>query len=124
LAPMFVASGDAQAAAVVSLTVTLLWIAACYQVFDALQLGAGFCLRGAGDTRFPAVMLLLLSWMVFLPLTHLLTFESGRGPIAALPGFGLGAVGGWWAAVIYVVLLGLALGARWSSGRWMSMRLV
>jgi|GEM_PF-139841 len=124
LAPMFVASGDADAAAVVSLTVTLLWIAACYQVFDALQLGAGFCLRGAGDTRFPAVMLLLLSWMVFLPLTHLLTFESGRGPITALPGFGLGAVGGWWATVIYVVLLGLALGARWSSGRWMSMRLV
>jgi MATE family multidrug resistance protein len=124
LAPLFVSTGDPNAAALVSLTATLLWIAACYQVFDGLQLGAGFCLRGAGDTRFPAVMLLLLSWAVFLPLTHVLTFGAGTGPIAALPGLGLGAVGGWWAAVIYIVLLGCALAARWSSSRWMSMRLM
>ena len=124
LASQFVSADDPHAAAVVSLTATLLWIAACYQVFDGLQLGSGFCLRGAGDTRFPAVMLLLLSWTVFLPLTHVLTFETGGGPIAALPGLGLGAVGGWWAAVIYIVLLGCALASRWSSRRWMSMRLV
>jgi MATE family multidrug resistance protein len=124
LASLFVAADDPAAAAVVSLTASLLWIAACYQLFDGLQLGSGFCLRGAGDTRFPAVMLLLLSWAVFLPLTHVLTFASGQGPIAALPGFGLGAVGGWWAAVVYIVLLGFALAWRWHSGRWMSMRLL
>ena len=115
---------DPNAAAVVSLTATLLWVAACYQLFDGLQLGSGFCLRGAGDTRFPAVMLLLLSWTVFLPLTHVLTFEAGAGPIAALPGFGFGAVGGWWAAVIYILCLALALAGRWSSRRWMSMRVL
>ena len=54
----------------------------------------------------------------------MLTFACGEGPIAALPGFGLGAVGGWWAAVVYIVLLGLALAWRWHSGRWMSMRLL
>lgn len=123
LASFFVSAADPNAAAVVSLTATLLWVATCYQIFDGLQLGAGFCLRGAGDTRFPAVMLLLLSWTVFLPLTHVLTFETGEGPIGSLPGFGFGAVGGWWAAVIYIVLLGLILAARWSSSRWMSMRL-
>jgi MATE family multidrug resistance protein len=123
LASLFVSAGDPDAAAVVSLTATLLWIAACYQLFDGLQLGAGFCLRGAGDTRFPAVMLLILSWTVFLPLTHVLTFETGSGPLASLPGFGMGAVGGWWAAVVYIVLLGIALAARWSSRRWMAMRL-
>lgn len=122
LAPFFVSAGDADAAAVASLTVTLLWIAACYQLFDGLQLGCGFCLRGAGDTRFPAVMLLLLSWTVFLPLTHVFTFRTGEGPVAALPGLGAGAPGGWWAAVVYIVLLGIALAARWRHGRWMSMR--
>ena len=95
----------------VSLTATLLWIAACYQVFDGLQLGSGFCLRGAGDTRFPAVMLLLLSWTVFLPLTHVLLRERG-GPCALRasawePSADVGAV-------VYIVMLGMAWG-RWHS---------
>jgi len=123
LASLFVSAADPNASAVVSLTATLLWVAACYQLFDGLQLGAGFCLRGAGDTRFPAVMLLVLCWTVFLPLTHVLTFASGEGPIAQLPGFGFGAVGGWWAAVVYIFALALALAGRWASRRWMSMRL-
>jgi MATE family multidrug resistance protein len=123
LGSLFVSAADPNAGAVVSLTATLLWVAACYQLFDGLQLGSGFCLRGAGDTRFPAVMLLLLSWTVFLPLTHVLTFESGRGPIPQIPGFGFGAVGGWWAAVIYILALALALAGRWASRRWMAMRL-
>jgi MATE family multidrug resistance protein len=124
LGAFFVSPTDPQAPAVISLTATLLWVAACYQLFDGLQLGSGFCLRGAGDTRYPAAMLLLLSWTVFLPLTHVLSFASGEGPVAALPGFGLGAVGGWSAAVIYVLTLALALAGRWSSRRWMSMRVV
>jgi MATE family multidrug resistance protein len=123
LGPVFVSEADPNAAAVVSLTATLLWVAACYQVFDGLQLGSGFCLRGAGDTRFPAVMLLLLSWTVFLPLTHILTFETGQGPIAQLPGLAFGVVGGWWAAVVYILMLALALAGRWASRRWMSIRL-
>ena len=123
LSALFVSSDDPHAAAVVALASTLLWVAACYQLFDGLQLGSSFCLRGAGDTRFPAVMLLLLSWTVFLPLTHVLTFESGAGPIADLPGFGFGAIGGWWAAVVYILSLALALAGRWASRRWMSLRL-
>ena len=72
LLPMFVAAADPQAAAVIALGGTLLWIAAAYQFFDGLNIGCGFCLRGAGDTRFPAYLLLVLAWGVFVPLTHLL----------------------------------------------------
>ena len=121
LAPLFVTGSDPDAAAVVALTVKLLWIAACYQLFDGLQLGTGFCLRGAGDTRFPALLLLVLSWGMFLPLAHVLTFEQGAGPIAALPGLGLGSAGGWWASVAYIVALGFALSGRWASRRWMAL---
>lgn len=116
-------SGAGEAAELVVLASTLLWVAACYQFFDGLQLGAGFCLRGAGDTRYPALALLVLSWVVFLPLAHMLTFESGSGPIEALPGIGAGSVGGWWAAVLYVTLLAVVLGARWWSGRWIKLRI-
>ncbi|MGE0310960.1 MAG: MATE family efflux transporter [Lautropia sp.] len=113
------AGGDAT---LVALGSTLLWVAACYQFFDGLQLGAGFCLRGAGDTRFPALALLLLSWLVFLPLVHVLTFDGGAGPIAALPGIGAGSVGGWSAAVVYVTLLAVVLVSRWRSDRWTRIR--
>ena len=116
------AGGVDEAADLVVLASTLLWIAACYQFFDGLQLGAGFCLRGAGDTRYPALVLLILSWAVFVPLAHMLTFETGNGLVDGLPGFGAGSIGGWWAAVVYVCLLAVVLGARWRSGTWMQMR--
>ncbi len=116
--PWFVAAGDADAAKVVALGCTLLWIACCYQLFDGLNLGAGFCLRGAGDARVPALLLLALSWLVFVPLTHALSFAPGQGWVDWLPQYGLGAAGGWWAAVVYVLLLGSMLFLRWRSLAW------
>ena len=123
LMPLFVTAADPDAAAVVALGATLLWIAAAYQFFDGLNIGCGFCLRGAGDTRFPAIALLLLAWGVFVPLVHLLAFAPGEGWIDGVPGAGWGAVGGWIAAVAYVGLLGSTLAWRWRSGRWQAMTL-
>lgn len=118
LLPTFVNAADPAAAEVVSLGVVLLWIAAGYQLFDGLNLGSGFALRGAGDVRFPAVIFLLLSWGVFVPLAHSLSFAPGAGWVHFLPQFGYGAEGGWYAILVYVVLLGGALYWRWHSGKW------
>ncbi|MGB0127167.1 MAG: MATE family efflux transporter [Rhodocyclaceae bacterium] len=118
LMPLFITQTDPDAAAVVQLGVTLLWLAACYQGFDGLNIGASFCLRGAGDARVPAILVLGLAWGLYLPLAHSLTFAPGEGWIGALPQYGLGAVGGWCAAVAYVMALGTALWWRWRSGAW------
>ena len=123
LLPMFVTAADADAQQVIALGVGLLWIAAAYQLFDGLNIGCGFCLRGAGDTRFPALLLLALAWGVFVPLTHLLAFAPGEGWVDSVPGLGWGATGGWFAAVAYVGLLGSALLWRWRSRRWQAMTL-
>ena len=123
LMPFFVATGDPQATDVVRLGVVLLWIAAGYQLFDGLQLASGLALRGAGDVRVPAVIFLGLSWGVFVPLAHMLSFGPGQGWFDALPQFGYGAVGGWVALLAYVVLLGGALHLRWRSGLWRKIRL-
>jgi MATE family multidrug resistance protein len=123
LLPLFVGSHDADAAAVVALGAPLLWLAACYQAFDGLNLGSGFCLRGAGDVRVPALLVACLSWLLWVPLTHALTFAPGAGWVSFLPQYGYGAVGGWSAAVVYVVLLGLGLWLRWRSGAWRRVRL-
>lgn len=123
LLPTFLDAGDPSRPAVVELGVLLLWIAAGYQVFDGLNMGSGFALRGAGDVRVPAVLFFALSWGVFVPLAHALSFAPGQGWVDVLPQFGFGAVGGWSALLIYVVLLGSALHLRWRSASWRKVRI-
>ena len=118
LLPLFTGAHDASSALVVALSQRLLWIAAGYQLFDGLNMGSGFCLRGAGDATVPAVLVLALSWLFFLPLAHVLSFAPGQGWFDLLPQFGLGAAGGWVAVVVYVLVLGLVLLARWRSRAW------
>jgi MATE family multidrug resistance protein len=116
--PLFTNGADPDAARVVVRGATLLWIAAGYQLFDGLNISCSACLRGAGDVRLPAVMVLALSWLVFVPLAHSLSFAKGMGWVDWLPQFGLGAVGGWFAALIYICCLGTMLFLRWYSGAW------
>jgi multidrug resistance protein, MATE family len=121
--PLFVNAADPQAADVVALGVVLLWIAAGYQLFDGLQLGSGFALRGAGDVRVPAVIFFGLAWGVFVPLAHMLSFAPGAGWFDLLPQFGFGAVGGWFALLVYVILLAVAMHLRWRASAWQKIRL-
>jgi multidrug resistance protein, MATE family len=116
--PFFTNAADPQAAAVVARGASLLWIAAGYQLFDGLNISSSACLRGAGDVSLPAIMVLALSWLFFVPLAHSLSFAPGTGWVDWLPQFGLGAVGGWLAALAYICCLGLMLFLRWRSGAW------
>jgi MATE family multidrug resistance protein len=116
--PFFTNRADPDAAGVVTRGCELLWIAAGYQLFDGFNISSSACLRGAGDVRLPAIMVLALSWLLFVPLAHSLSFAPGTGWVGWLPQFGLGAVGGWFAAVAYVCCLGLMLFFRWWSGAW------
>ncbi len=116
--PFFTNGADPQAANVVARASVLLWIAAGYQLFDGFNISSGACLRGAGDVRLPAVMVLALSWLLFVPLAHSLSFAPGGGWVDWLPQFGLGAIGGWFAALTYVCCLGLMLYLRWWSRAW------
>jgi len=123
LLPLFTQAGDAEAASAVVLGERLLWFAAIYQVFDGLNMGSGLCLRGAGDVVIPAALVIPVSWMIFVPLAHALTFTPGQGWVNFLPQFGYGAIGGWAALVIYVMLLGTTMCLRWLSGAWQRIRL-
>ena len=118
LIPLFVNASDPHAGAVIALGRTLLWFAAGYQIFDGLNLGAGFCLRGAGDMRVPTLAIIFLSWFVFVPFTHIFTFAPGEGWVDFLPQFGYGAIGGWGVALVYCCVLGSLIYLRWHSGAW------
>jgi MATE family multidrug resistance protein len=123
LIPAFIADNDPQALAVTQLGVTIMWVAAAYQLFDGLNFGCSFSLRGAGDAIVPAACVLAMSWIVFVPLAHMLSFEPGGGWVNGLPQFGLGALGGWIAALIYIVMNSLVLLLRWRSHAWEKIRL-
>jgi MATE family multidrug resistance protein len=123
LVPLFVNSADPRAAEVIALCSRLLWLAAAYQFFDGANFASAFCLRGAGDARVPALIVLACGTLLFLPLTHLLTFAPGEGWFDGAPGFGFGAVGGWSAILVYVLAIGAALWLRWKQGAWKAIRL-
>jgi multidrug resistance protein, MATE family len=121
--PFFTNDAEPNAAQVVRQGCTLLWIAAGYQLFDGLNISSGAILRGAGDVRLPALMVLALSWLLFVPLAHSLSFAPGQGWVGWLPQFGFGAVGGWFAALIYIFCLGIMLFLRWRSRAWQRIEL-
>jgi MATE family, multidrug efflux pump len=119
LAALFVDPGDVNAASVLQLSATLLGLAAVYQIFDGLNLGASFALRGAGDVHVPARLATASSLLVLIPVAHTLTFDAANAWVLGLPQAGWGAVGGWIALAVYVAVLGTSLAARWLSRRWM-----
>jgi MATE family multidrug resistance protein len=121
--PFFTGAHDADSAAAVAIGLRLLWLAAGYQFFDGLNLGSSMCLRGAGDVRVPALLVLPVSMLLFVPLAHVLTFAPGQGWVDFLPQLGWGAVGGWVAVLVYVMVLGTTLFLRWRSRAWQMIRL-
>jgi MATE family, multidrug efflux pump len=123
IVPLFTSGTDAEAAALIALSIQLLWVATIYQFFDGMNLASGLALRGAGDAVVPAVLVIALSWLVFVPLAHMFTFAPGAGWFDVLPQTGWGAFGGWAALVIYVCLLGVTLFLRWRSGAWKTIRI-
>ena len=120
LLPWFINAADPQSPQVVATGCTVLWIAAGYQLFDGLNISERLMPARRRRRAPPALMVLGLSWMIFVPLAHILSFKPGAGWVDWLPQFGWGAVGGWLAALAYICLLGMMLFLRWRSGAWRS----
>ena len=99
------------AAQMVALGSRVMVIAAVFQIFDALGIALTGALRGAGDTHWPGLVSVALSW-VFLIL-------GGNLMIRFWPE--LGSIGPWLAASGYIISVGLALFVRFLRGKWRSM---
>ena len=84
--------------------------AAVFQVFDAVAIIITGALRGAGDTVWPGIVTVLLSWSCII----------GGGSLLIRVAPQLGSIGPWIGASAYIVLLGLAVLVRFLGGRWRS----
>jgi len=88
-------------AEIIELGATLLGIAAAFQLFDGVQGVAAGALRGAGDVRFPFFANVAGHWLVGFPVALLLAFRVG-----------MGAAGLWWGLLSGLVVVSVALLAR------------
>ena len=89
-------------AGVIAAGITLLRIAALFQIFDGLQVVATGALRGLGDTRTPAYAHLVGYWIFGMPVAWILCFRYGWG------------VSGIWAGLtIALVMIGVILLYVW-----------
>jgi MATE family multidrug resistance protein len=102
VAPQWIARLFTPEAEVIAGAVTLLRIAAFFQLFDGLQVVATGALRGAGDTRTPMVFHLMGYWVIGLPLGVWLCFARGWGAAGLWAGLSLG-----------LILIGIVLTLAW-----------
>ncbi len=87
---------------------------AAFQFFDGVAMSLNGALRGAGDTRWPGVATIVLSWTVIV--------GGGWAMVYLAPG--LESVGPWMAAAAYIVLLSAAVLVRFLGGKWRTMSVV
>jgi len=82
-----------------SVGVTLLAMAALFQVVDAMQVMALGLLRGVQDTTVPMVIATISYWVIGMPTAYVLAFTLGMGPA----GLWLGLVVGLSFAAIFMM---------------------
>jgi MATE family multidrug resistance protein len=77
-------------AAVIATGVTLLRVAAAFQLFDGVQGVTTGALRGLGDTRTAMVANLVGHWLIGLPFAAFVAFQLGYGVVGLWVGLSLG----------------------------------
>ncbi|MBB3113720.1 putative MATE family efflux protein [Paenibacillus phyllosphaerae] len=98
-------------AAVYETAVSLIHLTACVQLFTGANIIFGGGLRGIGDTTFLSRTALALNWLLFIPLTILLTRVLDWGQ-----------TGAWSALCMLIVLTAVANGWRYLTIDWMRVK--
>lgn len=90
----------------------LMWVA-LFQVSDGLCVTYSFALRGAGDTRAPALLFAWCCWGIFV--------TGGLSVSYFAPHWGVG--GPWAMCTLYIIVLGVLLWRRFHTEEWRRIRL-
>jgi MATE family multidrug resistance protein len=65
---------------VAGVAVSLLFMAAVFQISDGLQVGSFGALRGLKDTRIPMIVNFISYWVIGFPAGYMLGISLGYGP--------------------------------------------
>ena len=102
LAPRIIVRAFTPDPRVMRIGITLLFVAAAFQLFDGLQTVATGALRGAGETRIPMFSSFVAYWILGLPLGYYLGFTRR-----------LGAMGLWTGLAFSLMVIGTSLVLAW-----------
>jgi multidrug resistance protein, MATE family len=80
--PSWIAGVYTHDPAVKEMAVSLLSLAAIFQISDGLQVAGAGALRGLKDTRIPMLITVTAYWLIGLPLGYTLGIAQGWGPRA------------------------------------------
>lgn len=94
-------------------TVILLRFVAVYSLFDTMNIIYASAIKGAGDTRFVMLMILVVSLFVLVIPTYI-----------AIEILDFGLMASWGIASVYVIFLGLIFLFRFLQGKWQKMRVI
>ncbi len=111
--PFASGSDPVRFAEIAPLTAVLLRFVAAYSIFDTMNIVFASAIKGAGDTRFVMLMIVVLSGFGLVLPTWL-----------AIGVFGMGIMAGWTIATVYVSALGIAFLLRFLGGKWKSMKVI
>ena len=100
LFPVAIVSLYTDAAEVVELAASLLFLAAIFQLSDGLQICANGGLRGLKDTRMPMLYTMIAYWPVGIGTGYWLTFEAEWGPA----GMWVGMIAGLTTAAVLLTI--------------------
>jgi MATE family multidrug resistance protein len=96
-----------------STTIVLLRYVALYTVFDGFTISFVSALRGAGDTRFPLIAIVAVSYGIVVVPSWLL-YATGHATIYRL----------WACVAACVIVLSVVMLFRFLGGKWRSMRVI
>jgi MATE family multidrug resistance protein len=90
LIAIFLSPDDPQRGTIIGIAVSLLAVAALFQLVDAAQIMALGLLRGLQDTTVPMVYAGISYWIVGVPTSYVLGFTLGWGGVGIWAGLAIG----------------------------------
>ena len=108
---LFVPASSPHAAEIAAKTYPLMKLVSCFVIFDATYLIFGETLRGAGDTKFYMLVMLVCAWGVLIPGTWLIVYKW-HGSVFAV----------WSWLTFYAGLTAVAMVWRVFQGKWKDLR--
>jgi MATE family multidrug resistance protein len=110
----FAAQADPERfAEIYHLTVILLRFIAVYSIFDTMNIIFASAIKGAGDTRFVMLTIVILSFVVMVIPAY-----------AAIVILKLGLMASWIIVSAYIIILGFVFLFRFLGGKWKTMRVI
>ncbi len=113
IAPYAAHANPAEFKAIGDLAEVLLKFVALYCVFDGMNIIFSSAIKGAGDTRFVMIAILISSIGILVVPSYLVLFV-----------FDLGIFACWAVATAYVIVLGVVFMVRFWEGKWKDMRVI